>query len=193
MLFFILWQLCSVNSNKKLDNMNQQLIGTLENVNFKIYSQYTLASVKMQNKTLNSAKGKFSVLANYIFGGNSDNTQIDMTSPVIYSMSNYATFSFVMPNNYKVTNLPLPNSKEITFSTEKNQCIASLAFGGFVNHKNCKDNYLKLLKVLNANNISHNNDYMIAVYNPPYQIINRKNEIWVEVNKEDINNKFVNK
>jgi len=27
---------------------------------------------------------------------------------------------------------------------------------------------------------------MIAVYNPPYQIINRKNEIWIEVNKDEV-------
>ena len=42
----------------------------------------------MQNKTLNSAKKI--LLANYIFGGNSDNTQIDMTSPVIYKENFYA-------------------------------------------------------------------------------------------------------
>ena len=79
--------------------MDQQLIGSINNVNFKTYSQYTLASVKMDGKSLNNAKGKFSVLANYIFGGNSDNKQIAMTSPVIYNMSNYATFSFIMPDN----------------------------------------------------------------------------------------------
>ena len=27
---------------------------------------------------------------------------------------------------------------------------------------------------------------MLAVYNSPYQIINRKNEIWIEVNKDEI-------
>ena len=101
-------------------------------------------------------------------------------------MSNYATFSFIMPDNYEVTNLPSPNSKEISFKTKKNQCIASIAFGGFVNNENCKENYLKLLEVLNANKISHSNDYILAVYNSPYQIINRKNEIWIEVNKDEI-------
>ncbi len=45
---------------------------------------------------------------------------------------------------------------------------------------------MKLLEVLNANKISHSNDYMLAVYNSPYQIINRKNEIWIEVNKDEI-------
>jgi hypothetical protein len=166
--------------------MDQQLIGSINNINFKTYSQYTLASVKMDGKSLNNAKGKFSVLANYIFGGNSDNKQIAMTSPVIYNMSNYATFSFIMPDNYEVSNLPSPNSKEISFKTKKNQCIASIAFGGFVNNENCNENYLKLLEVLNANDISHSNDYILAVYNSPYQIINRKNEIWIEVNKDEI-------
>ena len=140
LLCFIAWQVYSAYSNKKFENMDQQLIGSINNVNFKTYSQYTLASVKMDGKSLNNAKGKFSVLANYIFGGNSDNKQIAMTSPVIYNMSNYATFSFIMPDNYEFSNLPSSNSKEISFKTNKNQCIASIAFGGFVNNENCKEN-----------------------------------------------------
>lgn len=186
LLSFVVWQVYTVYSNKKFENMDQQLIGSINNVNFKIYSEYILASVKMDGKSLNNAKGKFPVLANYIFGGNSDNKQIAMTSPVIYNMSNYATFSFIMPDDYEVSNLPSPNSKEISFKTKKNQCIASISFGGFVNNENCNENYLKLLEVLNANDISHSNDYMLAVYNSPYQIINRKNEIWIEVNKDEI-------
>lgn len=186
LLSFVVWQVYTVYSNKKFENMDQQSIGSINNVNFKIYSEYTLASVKMDGKSLNNAKGKFSVLANYIFGGNSDNKQIAMTSPVIYNMSNYATFSFIMPDDYELSNLPSPNSEEISFKTKKNQCIASISFGGFVNNENCNENYLKLLEVLNANDISHSNDYMLAVYNSPYQIINRKNEIWIEVNKDEI-------
>ena len=119
LLCFIVWQVYSAYFNKKFENMDQQLIGSINNVNFKTYSQYTLASVKMDGKSLNNAKGKFSVLANYIFGGNSDNKQIAMTSPVIYNMSNYATFSFIMPDNYEVSNLPSPNSKEISFKIDK--------------------------------------------------------------------------
>ena len=40
-------------SNKKFENMDQQLIGSINNINFKTYSQYTLASVKMDGKSLN--------------------------------------------------------------------------------------------------------------------------------------------
>ena len=85
---FIAWQFYSAYSNKKFENKEHQFLGSISYVNFKIYNQYTLASVKMKGKSLNDANGKFSLLANYIFGGNSDKKQIPMTSPVIYNMSN---------------------------------------------------------------------------------------------------------
>jgi hypothetical protein len=34
---------------------------------------------------------------------------------------------------------------------------------------------------------------MIAVYQPPYQLINRKNEIWVEVNSSEVEDMLLKK
>ena len=47
-----------------------------------------------------------------------------------------------------------------------------------------------LLNTLKKNDIKCNNDFMIAVYQPPFQFINRKNEIWVEVDALDVKNKL---
>ena len=186
LISFFAWQIYSAYSNKKFENTDQLFLGFTNNVKFNIYSEYTTASVKMKGKNMKNANGKFSILANYIFGGNSDNKQIAMTSPVIYNMSNSSTFSFIMPDNYNISNLPKPNNEEVFFKTAKNQCVASIAFSGFANNENCQENYMKLLEVLNDNNISHKNEFMIAVYNPPYQLIKRKNEIWIEVNKDEV-------
>ena len=79
------------------------------------------------------------------------------------------------------------------FETVKNQCIAVIKFSGFANEKNCAAKHLELLNILNKNNITFNNDFMIAVYQPPYQIINRKNEIWVEVNPLEVKNILLKK
>ena len=38
---------------------------------------------------------------------------------------------------------------------------------------------LSLIKILKEYNIEHKNDFEVNVYNPPYQFINRKNEITV--------------
>ena len=34
--------------------------------------------------------------------------------------------------------------------------------------------------------ISFNENFTLAIYNSPYQFINRKNEIWIEVKKEEV-------
>ena len=39
----------------------------------------------------------------------------------------------------------------------------------------------KLSKLLLENNIQHNNKFEILVYNSPYKIINRRNEITVNI------------
>ena len=83
-----------------------------------------------------------------------------------------------------------PNTEDIFFETVKNQCIASITFSGFANENNCASNHKMLLNTLKKNDIKCNNDFMIAVYQPPFQFINRKNEIWVEVNALDVKNKL---
>ncbi len=165
--------------------MHAEYLGHLGEVKFKIFDHYTRASVKLNNGNMNSANSKFSILANYIFGGNDKNAQIQMTSPVIYNMENSATFSFLMPSEWE-NNLPQPNSKDIFFSSIDNQCVAILAFGGYAKPAKCKDKHQKLQQKLTDLGIDHNDDYIIAIYQPPYQLINRKNEIWVEVKIDQI-------
>ena len=53
---------------------------------------------------------------NYIFGGNSKNEQIPMTSPVVIKPYKNNEMAFLMPKNYTMTSLPIPNSDEIKIS-----------------------------------------------------------------------------
>ena len=185
---FTVWQLYVSYGNKKYETLTHEIIGNIKSIDFKIYNKYTKASVNTEAYNMNSASKNFPVLANYIFGGNKDSLKMAMTSPVIYNMSNISSFSFIMPLEFEINNLPSPNTEKIFFETVENQCIAVIKFSGFANEKNCAAKHLELLNILEQNNISCNNDFMIAVYQPPYQIINRKNEIWVEVNVPEIKN-----
>jgi hypothetical protein len=184
-ILFFIWQFYSAQSNKKYESLNAEYLGQVGEINFKIFDHYTKASIMLSNGNMNSANNKFSILANYIFGGNKDNAQMEMTSPVIYSMENNASFSFLMPYD-RENNLPQPNSEDIFFSSIDNQCVAILTFGGYAKSTKCKNNHQKLHQKLTDLGIDHNNDYIIAVYQPPFQLINRKNEIWIEVNKDQI-------
>jgi hypothetical protein len=193
LFLFLVWQFYGSFNNKKYETLSNEIIGSIHSVDFKIYNNYTKASVNNKAYNMNSASSNFPVLANYIFGGNKDNTKMAMTSPVLYNMSNKSSFSFIMPKQFEINNLPSPNTEKIFFETVKNQCVAVMEFSGFANEKNCAVKHLELLNILKKNNIVCNNDFMIAVYQPPYQLINRKNEIWVEVNSLEVENMLLKK
>ena len=188
-----IWQFYGSYNNKQYETLSNEIIGSINSIDFKIYDQYTKASVNNKAYNMSSASSNFPVLANYIFGANKDNIQMAMTSPVLYNMSNKSSFSFIMPKEFEINNLPSPNTEKIFFETVKNQCIAVMEFSGFANEKNCAAKHLELLNILKKNNIACNNDFMIAVYQPPYQIINRKNEIWVKVNALEVENILLKK
>jgi hypothetical protein len=193
LFLFLVWQFYGSFNNKKYETLSNEIIGSINSVDFKIYNNYTKASVNNKAYNMNSASSNFPVLANYIFGGNKDNTKMAMTSPVLYNMSNKSSFSFIMPKQFEINNLPSPDTEKIFFETVKNQCVAVMEFSGFANEKNCAVKHLELLNILKKNNIAYNNDFMIAVYQPPYQLINRKNEIWVEVNSLEVENMLLKK
>jgi len=164
LFLFTAWQLYGSYKNKQYETLSNEIIGSINTIDFKIYDKYSKASVSTQAYNMNSASRNFTVLANYIFGGNKGNIQMAMTSPVLYNMSNKSSFSFIMPKEFEINNLPSPNTEKIFFETVKNQCIAVIKFSGFANKKNCTAKHLELLNILNKNNITCNNDFMIARY-----------------------------
>ena len=189
-IVFGVWQLYRAFSNKKYENLETDILVSFNKIKFQVYKEYTKASLSFDSKTISNANGKFSILANYIFGGNKENQQISMTSPVLYNIKNESTFSFIMPSSYKKKTLPLPKNNSIFFNTEYNQCVASIEFGGFVNDQICNIKHKELKDFLISKEITFKNDFIIAVYNSPYDLINRKNEIWIEVNQEELREKL---
>ena len=92
------WQLYGAYVTEKTSKMEPELIGVKNGIIFKKYLNYPKASVSIDN--MSSSNGKFGILANYIFGGNQDEVQISMTSPVIYKLDSSSTFSFIMPESW---------------------------------------------------------------------------------------------
>lgn len=182
------WQIYASNSNKNFDIMDNLKLSTIDDIEFRVYAQYSTISVPLNKKEISSADGKFSVLANYIFGGNKESQKIAMTSPVIYEMEESSYFSFLVPESLSGTKLPTPNDPSIEFHNVYNQHVAVITFGGFSNEKTVKKHHDKLKKKLIELGFSIGDNYIVAVYQPPYQMLNRKNEIWIEINKEEYKN-----
>ena len=185
-LIFIAWQLYAYNSNKDFKTMDNNTLATIEGVEFRVYNHYTTASVPLSNNKMSSANGKFSVLAGYIFGGNKESQSIAMTSPVIYEMEEKSYFSFLMPESLPGEKLPVPNDPSIEFHDVVNQHVAVINFGGFANESKVKKYHKKLKLQLQQIGFTVDDKHIVAVYQPPYQLVGRENEIWIELKEQEL-------
>jgi hypothetical protein len=180
---FIIAQILIMNSQKNIETYPFKLIKTYDEFEIRNYEASLFTSVKVPTNEYEKGSSQgFSILAKYIFGGNETNEKIAMTSPVTMSLEDSMTVMFMVPKKFNKENLPEPNNKtQIKFREEPAKKVAAITFGGWANDDKIKDYRKKLMNALDANNIEYTNRFYFFGYNPPYEILNRKNEVIVEL------------
>jgi hypothetical protein len=124
----------------------------------------------------------FSTLAGYIFGGNDNNRKIAMTAPVHMEFGKKgASMSFVMPSAYDMDDLPNPNNPAVQLEESEPEHIAAIRFGGYASEEKIIVYSEKLRDFLLKNDIEYKGNFRYLGYNSPYKVINRRNEIIVQV------------
>lgn len=104
-----------------------------------------------------------------------------MISPLIVDISENREMQFMLPSNYKLDQLPAPNSSSIEFIQKKKQGSAAITFQGWANESKIQVYIDKLNDILDKRNIKHLGNLAFYGYNPPYELINRRNEVIVEL------------
>lgn len=164
----------------KTETQKYEVLFTRDNFEIRFYPEAILASVEMAGNYDDSRNSGFSVLASYIFGGNSEGTKIAMTSPVRMSTSsNSNTMSFVLPSEMKFEKLPAPNDDKVILHQSKPMYTASLRFGGYASEAEISEYKARLIEILEQLNLQHSNQFEFLGYNAPYDMINRRNEVQV--------------
>lgn len=167
----------------KTETPKYDLIKSYNKFEVRKYPEMILATTKLGGESYsnNSSKG-FRNVANYIFGGNNENKQISMTSPVMSSIEDSMSMSFIMPSEYKLSELPTPNNQNVKLSTQPEQTMAVISFGGFANDYDIKY-YTKILKEqLIKEGINANGKIYFQGYDPPFKLFNRTNEVAIVLN-----------
>ena len=166
------------------------------------YAPYIEARVKVTGEYREAMNAGFTILAGYIFGGNTRTQSIAMTAPVSEQTSepiaipiamtapvsetvladNSRVVSFVMPEEYTLATLPTPNDKRIEIVEVPKHRSAVLRYSGYNNAEKVAEMKAKLLEYLRRDNVSIVGVPCGAGYNPPWTppFMNR-NEILVEV------------
>lgn len=170
------------NANAKTETQKYETVYKKGKFEIRHYPEAILASVKMDGTYDNSRNSGFRILAGYIFGGNQENEKIAMTSPVRMSSNETVnTMSFVLPSKMDFDNLPTPISDKILLHKSKPVYAAVLQYGGYTNNREIEKMKAELIEELQTLNLEFNTNFEYLGYNAPYDMINRRNEVLVEL------------
>jgi hypothetical protein len=183
-VLLVVLQIYTTMATNKTETQTYTVIKEEKLFEIRFYPAATLAKISSTSKSYKDlGSSGFSKLANYIFGGNSQNKQIAMTSPVHMDIGDsISTMAFVMPSNFNKDNLPKPNSNEVRLETSEPEYVAAIKFGGFSSTESINKHKEILEKELKEKGISYYGNFRYLGYNPPYQLFGRRNEVIVAIN-----------
>ncbi|WOJ94034.1 heme-binding protein [Congregibacter variabilis] len=167
----------------------------------RIYDPMIIAETLVSGEMDSASNQGFRLIAGYIFGKNSSRTgeaqKISMTTPVTMqaapekiNMTSPVTtervgerwrIHFVMPSEYSMETLPIPDNPAVTLREVPATHYAVLRFSGLVGEKKRAVKIAELQQWLAKKNISPTGSPELARYDPPWTLpFLRRNEILIQ-------------
>ena len=171
-----------VQSTEETEQQDYEVIEKEGVFEIRYYPTAVMASVSVDGDYGGSSASGFRILAGYIFGSNSEDQKIAMTAPVhMQDGPDGYQMSFVMPSGFDTTNLPLPDNGQIRIHNSAPAYTASVRFDGFANDEKIEAHKQKLATYLTNKGVVYSGPFVFLGYNPPYQMVDRRNEVMVKI------------
>ena len=181
---FAISQVYASKATSETEMHQYEVVKKIGDIEIRKYKSATFTYVKMNAKTYKESSGMgFRTLAGYIFGGNETQEKIAMTSPVTMNLEDSVTMMFMVPSEYDMEDLPAPNDPNVKFKTEPEKIVAAIRFGGWASDSKIESYKKELVKTLDEAGIKHNGNFSFLGYNPPFELVNRRNEVVVELSR----------
>ncbi len=198
-----IWFLYSWLSVRAIEKPKYSVISSTQNYEIREYASYIIAETKVsgvKNRDKAVRKG-FPIVADYIFGNNTLQDKIAMTVPVNTQTDNSEKIamtvpvnteeekkdgiykvSFVMPSNYTLETLPIPNDNRVILKEVPSRKVAVRKFTWSAQDFIVKKQEEALLSALNNDGIKTVGAINLARYNPPWTIpFMLHNEVQIEI------------
>ncbi len=174
------------------------IVDQKEGYEIRRYESYVEARTVVAGNYGASMSDAFRILAGYIFGDNTSNTKVAMTAPVIESKSEKIAMtapvlesgdgagqrivSFVMPAEYTLETLPIPNDKRVELVEVPAHTVAVKKFSGIATAKRMDKKKAELLVAVAGDELNTVGVVRGARYNPPstFPLLNR-NEVMITI------------
>jgi hypothetical protein len=182
LVLFIISQFWANQQTKDIEMYPYEVLQKFDDFEIRKYAKANFAYVTIDAQSYKEGSGAgFGQLAEYIFGGNAEKKQIAMTSPVEMTMDEKMTMKFMVPSKYNIEDLPKPDNVNVKFEEEPEKIMAALRFGGFANDKKIAKYRKQLFDLVEQNGFSYIGQWSLLGYNPPFELLNRRNEVIVEL------------
>ena len=151
------------------------------------YDEYLVAETAVEGSFDTASRKGFRRVAGYIFGENKNATgqseKIQMTAPVTVKPDDEDwVLHFVMPSNYDMSQLPMPNNNSILLKKIEAHLAAVIIFSGFTTDAKIQDKTEQLKVWLEKKEFKIAGPQQIARYNDPFTLPwLRRNEIIFKV------------
>ena len=167
-----------------IETPNYKVLTKASGYEIRKYDPILVAQVTVDNQ--NGMNNGFRQLAGFIFGGNTTQKSVEMTSPVIDQpvAAGERVITFTMPEKWTKETLPIPDNPNVRIVEWPVETKAVLRFQ--IRNNDNQDVRQKaadkLLAALEKDGIAHQGDITFAFYNPPWTpFFLRRNEVMVTV------------
>ena len=164
------------------------------------YEPFIVAETLVEGDFDEVGNAGFRRLFRYISGDNQAKRPISMTSPVAQEMKsekismtapvtqqkggNSWSIAFVMPAEYTMDSLPIPNDARITLRAIPARLLAAITYSGTWSESRYEEHKALLDQMMSKRKLRTAGEYIYARYNPPFTPwFMRRNEVLVPVER----------
>ena len=175
-----------------------KVVSSDENTEVRLYEPMIVAEVDIDGARRNASRSGFRVLADYIFGNNTIQQQVAMTTPVQSQRSQKIAMtspvqqqadddgwviSFIMPAQFTLQSLPTPNNELVRLREVPEQRFIVIRFSGMNDDENVSNHEQELREYIAEHDIETTGITKYAFYDPPWTPENRRrNEVMISMN-----------
>ena len=180
-----------------VETPSYKVIQSKGKIEIREFDPMVIAEVQVVGRRKDAISSGFKLLADYIFGNNISQENIDttatiqrpasekiaMTAPVQQQLANNSWLvSFVMPSEYNLEDLPKPKNVEVKLKNVPVKRFVTIQFSGTSSDENLAKHKKLLVEFIKTNSISVTGTPKYAFYNPPWTLpLMRRNEVMFEV------------
>ena len=162
------------------------------------YQPFIIAEVEVEGDYRSAMNRGFRMLADYIFGNNSERMEMAMTAPVFQNEAADApaadsanaapeydqrhAVSFVMPAKFDMDSLPAPTTDRVTLREVPGGQFAVHRFSGWAREGHAEKMRRQLVEAVEADGHTTQGPVLLGQYNPPWTLpFLRRNEVLVRL------------